>query len=165
MEIRRRINAWILLGLFIPLMMTASLHRHEVVGEQEELCESCVHHQAHSGHLASGVSCIVECVFCQFLTYHFLKAAVCSVVAFIALDRTIFMQQNRRRQPHLVTRCSTSRSGATSSYGDERLPVCLWKWTTWPTRRTKIISVDWNIRTSTLWRDVRECSIWEETWL
>lgn len=85
MEIRRRINAWILLGLFIPLMMTASLHRHEVVGEQEELCESCIHHQAHSGHLASGVSCIVECVFCQFLTYHFLKASVCSVVAFIAL--------------------------------------------------------------------------------
>ena len=79
MEIRRRINAWILLGLFIPLMMTASLHRHEVVGEQETLCEACVHH------LASGVYCLVECVFCQVLTYHFLKESVCSVIAFIAL--------------------------------------------------------------------------------
>lgn len=81
MELRKRINAWILLGLFIPLMMTASLHRHEVVGEQETLCESCIHHQAHSGHLASGFSCGIECIFCQFLTFSFIKAtAICVAV-------------------------------------------------------------------------------------
>ena len=95
MELRRRINAWILLGLFVPMLMATSLHRHEIVGEQETLCEACVHHQAHSGHLSSGFSCVMECVFCQFLTFHFIKAALFTVAVFVALTCVLRPQKSR----------------------------------------------------------------------
>lgn len=109
MELRKRINAWILLGLFVPLMMTASLHRHEVVGEQETLCEACVHHQAHSGHLSSGFSCGIECIFCQFLTFSFIKATAICVAALTMLG-VVMRRADDRPYAYLPVSYKSSRA-------------------------------------------------------
>lgn len=67
MVIGRKISAFILSAVFLPALMLASFHRHEVVPDPSGVsCAGCESHMPHS-HL-DGVQHTDECLICQFLT-------------------------------------------------------------------------------------------------
>lgn len=72
-EARRQLYAWLLLSVFVPMMAIASLHIHPNYNEEAStICLSCIHHQAHAGHLIKATGHLHDCVLCQLLTYSFL---------------------------------------------------------------------------------------------
>ena len=82
-EARRHLYAWLLLSVFVPMMAIASLHIHPNYNEEAStICLSCIHHQAHAGHLIKATGHLHDCVLCQFLTLTYVSAAVVAV-AFI----------------------------------------------------------------------------------
>ena len=66
---RQRLSAWILLLVYVPMVLLASLHVHS----QHEfaqvvdcgLCDTAVHHQ---GHITASAQHHGECLSCRFLT-------------------------------------------------------------------------------------------------
>ena len=47
---RRHLYAWILLGVFLPMLVMASVHVHTAYEETAVSCPVCVHHVHHDGH-------------------------------------------------------------------------------------------------------------------
>lgn len=88
---RRQGAAWILLAVFVPMLLLASLHRHAGVEPMpEESCYACAHHLHHAGHLAAMDHKPAACVLCQFLSIPYLApatvtVAVVTLVVFLAL--------------------------------------------------------------------------------
>jgi len=79
-ETHRRALAWLLLAVFVPMLLTASLHRHDYGGGGEGVCYECLHHLRHAGHIhAFGVS-TSDCVLCQFLSLTFIAAATVALI-------------------------------------------------------------------------------------
>lgn len=64
----RRLSAWVLLSVFLPMLMLTTLHRHEALEDAEVVCVDCAHHVHHSGHLQAGAASIDYCVLCQLAT-------------------------------------------------------------------------------------------------
>lgn len=63
-----------LLLLFLLMQGVAALHTHEshVV---EPICQECIHHLPHPGHLVDGPSHLDDCVICQLLAAPYLLPA------------------------------------------------------------------------------------------
>lgn len=78
---KRQLSAWILLGVFIPMLLFASLHTHG--GEQQWAgeCYACLHHVHHNGHLTSNTFVFGHCVLCTFLALPFVAGATLAVLA------------------------------------------------------------------------------------
>jgi len=93
--IRRKISAWILLVVFLPMLVLSSLHIHESTENTEISCADCVHHICH-GHLTAAATWAHDCVLCQFLTLTMLTASAVGVV-FILNRGVQLYAQNRCR--------------------------------------------------------------------
>ena len=79
---QRRITARLLLLVFVPMLLLASLHHHGVQTDVENTCVQCEHHQPHDGHMSSQSASLHDCVLCQFTTIPFVAADVFTVVIF-----------------------------------------------------------------------------------
>lgn len=62
---KRQIAAWVLLAVFLPAYILASLHVHQTVDISEEECYECEHHLPHLGHISSAKATIHDCLLCQ----------------------------------------------------------------------------------------------------
>lgn len=82
---KRRLAAWILLGVFVPMLLMVSLHTHSYGSVAEETCAECLHHVHHQGHFSSSASQIDHCVLCQLATVSFCAAATLSLCLFTSL--------------------------------------------------------------------------------
>lgn len=63
-----------LLLLFLLMQGVAALHTHET-HVVEPICQECVHHLPHPGHLVGGPSHFDDCVICQLLAAPYLLPA------------------------------------------------------------------------------------------
>ena len=71
----RRLSAWLLLSVFLPMLLLSSLHVHESVPVSSG-CSECVNHIPHQGHLSLNTIHVNDCVLCQFATLPFLMASI-----------------------------------------------------------------------------------------
>jgi hypothetical protein len=93
---KRQWYAWLLLGIFLPMFLAASMHVHEPVGSAGVECYYCVHHIHHDGHLAKSAICNGECVLCHFLSLPYLIASgVVLKLALFFLHRQMFLSASR----------------------------------------------------------------------
>jgi len=75
--LRRKISAWLLLSVFVPMVMMSAFHTHDF--SEETPCAECVKHVPH-GHLAQTQTGMADCLLCQFLSLPTIFAAAISVV-------------------------------------------------------------------------------------
>lgn len=87
-DYKRRVAAWVLLGVFVPMLLMVSLHTHAGSSLAEETCVECLHHVHHPGHLSSTSAQIGHCVLCQLATVPFCAAATLVLSIFVA-ERTL----------------------------------------------------------------------------
>ena len=79
---KRRLSARLLLAVFVPMLLLASLHRHESpVTVQDTSCYDCVHHVHHNGHLSANPQHAYSCVLCSFLTLPYLTPPAVAVLS------------------------------------------------------------------------------------
>jgi len=82
-SVKRRLSAWLLLLVFVPMMVATSLHVHDVAALSVAECEQCLHHVHHDGHIGTYAENIHDCVLCQFANLPFIAAtAVLFTVTF-----------------------------------------------------------------------------------
>lgn len=73
---KRRLSAWMLLSVFVPMLLLASLHVHQESDMATVSCTDCANHIAHSGHLSLQTIHGTSCVLCQFVSLPFIAATV-----------------------------------------------------------------------------------------
>ena len=84
-ENKRRISAWILIAVFVPMLLLSFTHTHSVGSGQSVECQECLHHVHHT-HLGTADSCIDNCVLCQMLSVVYYPAvALVLCVLFLIL--------------------------------------------------------------------------------
>ena len=81
-ERRRKLSAWLLLWVFVPMMALSVVHRHEDLGAADDNCYSCAHHMPHAGHLSGTTSTTHLCVLCQFQSLPYLLPTFVPVFVF-----------------------------------------------------------------------------------
>lgn len=104
----------VMLCVFVPMLMLASVHVHKASADASASCYACLHHIHHDGHLSSKTLSIDSCLLCHFLTTPYVTATVVAIV----FAATIIIKACR--QPNIKV--------VATSYGAIRLrapPVCL----------------------------------------
>lgn len=104
---RRQFHAWILLGVFLPMLMIASVHVHTQYEDLSLSCTDCVHHVHHDGHIAASTLSLDHCVLCHFLAFHYLEAtpfvatffAAMLITSLCFMGHRLFNTQQRVRVP------------------------------------------------------------------
>ena len=81
---KRHIASWVLLAVFLPMLIFASLHIHEYHVSTETECAECVAHHSH-GHIGQTDVSFDNCVPCQFLLLTFVVAAFAAVAHFFSV--------------------------------------------------------------------------------
>ena len=74
-----------LLIVFGTMLAMSSLHVHSEYENYAADCTECEHNVHHSGHLASAVFSLDDCVLCQFAALQFLPVVISAVILFINL--------------------------------------------------------------------------------
>ena len=103
---KRHITAWVLLSVFVPMLLLASLHVHRDLGLAGNDCVECVNHQPHAGHITDGTVNLHECVLCQLLTFSYLAASA-PVSCMLAMPVFVFRLE---KPSHLYLRAKGSKS-------------------------------------------------------
>lgn len=91
-ELKRQLYAWLLLSVFVPMTAFSALHVHEGDSDVTAICNACINHQAHAGHLTAGIDNIHDCVLCQFLSLSFVAATGTLTATFIVHHRSLFVE-------------------------------------------------------------------------
>ena len=87
---RRLVASWLLLAVFVPMVIVASLHVHQdVAAATATECADCMQHNCH-GHLTQTATWMHDCVLCQFLTLTCVAIGTVSLVIInkVVSDRT-----------------------------------------------------------------------------
>ena len=80
---QRRMAARFLLLVFATMLLLASVHRHEAEASSA-LCEECVHHLPHGGHLQASPTGVDNCVLCQFLSLSYVASLAVGLVVIVS---------------------------------------------------------------------------------
>ncbi len=66
---RQRLFAWMMLSVYVPMVLLASLHVHSLTDFSKAIdCEECHAAVHHSGHITASNHHIDECLSCRFLS-------------------------------------------------------------------------------------------------
>lgn len=76
-HLQRKLCAWTLLAVFVPMLLLTSVHRHEVSVSQ--MCTECVQHIPHAGHWSQAVSGVDNCLLCQLHALSYLPVGLASL--------------------------------------------------------------------------------------
>lgn len=80
---KRQLLGNVLLVLYMTILLAGALHVHERVG-QDFVCQDCINHIYHNGHIAEASSSSGECLLCDFLSVTYI--ATCAIlVALVAV--------------------------------------------------------------------------------
>ncbi|SFF84244.1 hypothetical protein [Prevotella sp. KH2C16] len=83
--VHRKFSAWILLGVFMPMLLLSVFHIHKME-KPEDVCYECIHHVRHAGHITATTFSVNQCVLCEFLALVYLApAAIIPVVLTLGL--------------------------------------------------------------------------------
>ena len=88
---KRKIAAYVLLAVFLPILLLSSLHVHEATEYAEVSCVDCLHNHC-GGHLTQTTFHMDDCVLCQFLTLPMLTAAMMAVTLYIHVYKKYYAQ-------------------------------------------------------------------------
>lgn len=91
-ELKRQLYAWLLLSVFVPMTALSALHVHEGGRDVTAVCNACINHQAHAGHLTVGIDNLHDCLLCQFLSLSFVSATGVLTATLIVLRRSLFIE-------------------------------------------------------------------------
>lgn len=90
---RRKLAAWGLLAVFVPMLIIASLHVHSSAeGIAASTCAECVHHHC-GGHLGQQTPSLHACVLCQFLTLPMMATVVAAIILYKKVSKILFAQR------------------------------------------------------------------------
>ena len=78
---KRRVYAWLLLSVFVPMMALSIIHSHDSSAHSFTVCSDCAHHVAHAGHIDMNGSHTHDCVLCQFTSIAFIGGSLLAVTA------------------------------------------------------------------------------------
>ena len=96
-EGRRRLAAWVLLWVFVPMMVLTAVHIHHEAVALSDSCHECVNHVPHGGHLSASGFSVDDCLICQTAALPYLMATtVAAVVVSVALKSSLPDSQNGR---------------------------------------------------------------------
>lgn len=85
-SVKRRLSAWLLLLVFVPVIVATSLHVHDYGEINTTECEQCLHHLHHGGHFNAYANHSFDCPLCQFASLPFvISTAVAISVAAVIL--------------------------------------------------------------------------------
>lgn len=76
---KRQIAARLLLAVFLPMLLLASVHVHPTQQLTADECHECVNHHC-GGHLGQQTLSLHDCVLCQLLTLPVLLGTLAVVV-------------------------------------------------------------------------------------
>lgn len=66
---RQQLFAWIILSVYVPMVLLASLHVHSINDFSRAVdCDQCHTAVHHSGHITASTHHIDECLSCRFLS-------------------------------------------------------------------------------------------------
>jgi len=88
-ELKRQFYAWLLLAVFVPTMVAATLHIHPSTVAIADECSACVNHQPHAGHLLSASASAHDCVLCQLLGSSFIIASTSLLAILLPCARQV----------------------------------------------------------------------------
>jgi len=91
-KMKRHIASIVLLAVFLPMLILASVHTHDTGTIYADECNECLHHQCH-GHLGELTTTMHACVLCQFLTLSFVATGILSVVYCNKVTRILIAQR------------------------------------------------------------------------
>lgn len=80
LDIRRLWIGRLLLVVYLSILSASVLHVHEHEGE-DFVCQDCISHVRHGGHITEGGFSHVDCLFCSFLSTSYLTAEVIALAA------------------------------------------------------------------------------------
>ena len=83
---KRRLAAWLLLSVLVPMMVMTAVHRHEE-SAAATVCTDCAHHVAHAGHFNVLGDDGCDCVLCQFTSVVFLGSVAIGIAILTAVVR------------------------------------------------------------------------------
>ena len=114
---KRRLSAWMLLSVFLPILLLSSLHIHEH-NDVGSGCSDCINHIAHQGHISLTTIHLHDCLLCQFTSVPFLGAATV-VWAAIALSHfNFFVEPSAKLQFAAFRHYSPRAPPVLSCYND-----------------------------------------------
>lgn len=82
---KRQWSARLLLCVFVPMLMLASVHVHQQEDSVSADCYECLHHLQHSAHLSSASITIDNCPLCHFLTTPYVAATTVFMALVVAI--------------------------------------------------------------------------------
>ena len=93
--LRSKLYSFLLLAVFLPAWLLATLHTHPQTEANEVECAQCLHHLPHAGHLVAGNGEMGECVLCHFLSLPAMAAPLVVLLGFVPCSRSVraFLQQ------------------------------------------------------------------------
>ena len=110
-------RTWIgrfLLTLYLLILSVSVFHVHEHGGE-DFVCQDCINHVGHAGHISVGNMEMGDCLLCSFLSVSYLVAEVITLASLVLVLHRDFVEQTA----HVV--CRTKRTILLRGP-----PVCLW---------------------------------------
>jgi len=85
---KRLLAARLLLAVFVPMLVFASVHIHPETDGGQVPCTECVQHQCH-GHMTQLNSTFHACVLCQFLTLTMIGVVVATLYIYNKVYRSL----------------------------------------------------------------------------
>ena len=86
-DIRRQRIARFLLTIYLVILSASAFHVHEHV-ERDFVCQDCVSHAHHSGHITSATPSVGECTLCEFFTTSYLTTQILMLSTVIAVGQS-----------------------------------------------------------------------------
>ncbi|MBR6287622.1 MAG: hypothetical protein IKR18_11725 [Bacteroidaceae bacterium] len=89
-DVRRQHISRLLLAVYLTILSASFFHVHEH-GSAEPVCQDCLSHVHHDGHLSAATMSVGECLICSFLstTYLSVQAIALPFVLFVLFRQTL----------------------------------------------------------------------------
>lgn len=91
LDTRRRWIGRLLIVVYLSILSASVFHVHRHGGDF--VCQDCINHTWHAGHITEGSISLGDCVLCSFLSTSCLVAAVVSLAAMVFVLRRNFVEQ------------------------------------------------------------------------
>ncbi len=92
-----------LLMMYLSILSLGAFHVHEHV-EDDFLCQDCISHVHHDGHVTNGDVSLGDCVLCSFLSTFYLAAEIIALATVVLVFHRDFVEQTA----HVI--CRTKRT-------------------------------------------------------
>lgn len=81
-----------LLAVYLTILSAGVFHVHEHGGE-DFVCQDCISHVHHGGHITDGDVALGDCVLCSFLSTSYLAAELLALATIVLVLHRDFVEQ------------------------------------------------------------------------